>query len=256
MPSRKQTPTQRTSQSPANKSPADQSRDNPGAARVAAEVTRDAGSGTVRQDAKVTGGDADVTASQETDAEGAMLSQSAAADTGAAGAAAAEPAPSSSSADAFDSSPTGLLPGEAVMEEARTARKTLRRVATPLRPRTQLQGLLREAAQDPALRDRLRSDPRAVLAEVGITVPASVSLEVHENGPTRLHLIIPADPATLPESTDGAEVAPATRTARNIFEICQGELTDEMVDVGSMTNTGNNNTNTVHVYKPTIIMNF
>lgn len=48
-------------------------------------------------------------------------------------------------------------------------------------------------ANDPALRERLLSDPRAVLAEIaGIDIPDFVNVTVHEETLTDIHLVIGA----------------------------------------------------------------
>lgn len=49
---------------------------------------------------------------------------------------------------------------------------------------------------DPAFRDRLVADPRAVVSEViGIPIPGSVVITLHEESLTDVHLTIPADPS-------------------------------------------------------------
>lgn len=239
-----------------------------GQKRVSAALSRDAADGTVRAETRVAAAGDDpaadqVTATQETAADGTILSQSVNAD------AESTADHSGSETDQTDSMEEAAGPGEAVLKEVRTSRSTLRKATAPVRERTRLQTVLRQAAHDTALRARLLTEPHTVLSEAGITVPASVALEVHENAPTRLHLTIPADAAALAAAEPGASAIDSaagdtaaddddagTKTGRNILDIFQGELTDEMVDVGSMTNTGNNNTNTVYVYKQKIIINF
>ncbi len=54
--------------------------------------------------------------------------------------------------------------------------------------------LARSIAEDPGLRARLLAEPRAVLGEVlGITIPQAVTVTVHTESLTDVHLTIPAD---------------------------------------------------------------
>src|SRR5262245_29466245 len=50
------------------------------------------------------------------------------------------------------------------------------------------------AWSDEAFKQRLLSDPRAVLAEAGLPVPATLQVQVHEVTPTHLHLVLPPPP--------------------------------------------------------------
>jgi hypothetical protein len=50
------------------------------------------------------------------------------------------------------------------------------------------------AWSDDAFKQRLLSDPQAVLAEAGLPVPPNVTLQVHEATPTDLHLVLPPPP--------------------------------------------------------------
>ena len=53
--------------------------------------------------------------------------------------------------------------------------------------------LIAKASEDAEFRARLLENPHAaVKAGVGITIPASISLSVHEESPTSLHLVVPA----------------------------------------------------------------
>ena len=46
--------------------------------------------------------------------------------------------------------------------------------------------------EDSGFRDRLRSDPKGAIArELGVAMPASLTLEVHEDSATTAHLILP-----------------------------------------------------------------
>ena len=51
-----------------------------------------------------------------------------------------------------------------------------------------------KAAEDAEFRARLLSDPKAAIGqELGVTIPASMSIEVHEEGGTTAHLVLPPD---------------------------------------------------------------
>ena len=50
------------------------------------------------------------------------------------------------------------------------------------------------AWSDEAFKDKLKSDPRAALAEHGIEVPAGMKVEILENTPSKLHLSLPRAP--------------------------------------------------------------
>ena len=52
--------------------------------------------------------------------------------------------------------------------------------------------ILGKAAQDAAFRARLLSDPKgAIEHELGVTIPASLSVEVHEESDATAHLVLP-----------------------------------------------------------------
>ena len=59
--------------------------------------------------------------------------------------------------------------------------------------RTELQArIVAKLKEDAGFRDRLRSDPKGVIErELGVTMPASLSIEVHEENATTAHLILP-----------------------------------------------------------------
>jgi|1186.fasta_scaffold321996_2 hypothetical protein len=49
------------------------------------------------------------------------------------------------------------------------------------------------AASDPAFREELMANPRsAVESELGVAIPAEVSVHVHEESGTEVHLVLPA----------------------------------------------------------------
>ena len=52
--------------------------------------------------------------------------------------------------------------------------------------------ILGKAASDPDYRARLIDDPRGAVAhELGVSVPDSLSVHVHEEGPAVAHLVLP-----------------------------------------------------------------
>ena len=65
-------------------------------------------------------------------------------------------------------------------------------MAVPSRP--EVEAIIAERiAADPAFRETLLADPRAVLCEViGFDIPESVQVVLHEESLTQIHLTIPA----------------------------------------------------------------
>jgi len=60
--------------------------------------------------------------------------------------------------------------------------------------------LVERARTDPAFRKALLANPRAVLEnELGGKLPEGISIEVHEETVNTLHLVLPLDPAAVPE---------------------------------------------------------
>ena len=62
--------------------------------------------------------------------------------------------------------------------------------------------IVRACLKDPALKAKLIADPKAVLAEHGIKVPAGFTVKVVENTPSVFHLVLPHTPATTGELSD------------------------------------------------------
>ena len=62
---------------------------------------------------------------------------------------------------------------------------------TPKEMRAKIVGKARENAD---FRARLLSDPKAAIGqELGVAIPASMSIEVHEEGGETAHLVLPPD---------------------------------------------------------------
>lgn len=63
----------------------------------------------------------------------------------------------------------------------------------PAEQRGPLGGLVLQACQDESFRQRLASDPHGVvLEETGVQLPPDLRLSLFENGPERVHLVVPA----------------------------------------------------------------
>ena len=56
--------------------------------------------------------------------------------------------------------------------------------------------------KDEALKARFQSDPKAVLAEHGMDVPANINVNVVENSDNTVHITMPAAPAGAGELSD------------------------------------------------------
>ena len=65
---------------------------------------------------------------------------------------------------------------------------------TTVPSRAEVEAIIAERiATDPGFRDALLADPRAVVSDImGVAVPDSVELVLHEESLTQIHLIIPA----------------------------------------------------------------
>ena len=56
------------------------------------------------------------------------------------------------------------------------------------------QSMVEKATVDKEFRDRLLADPKAAIGdELGLAVPESLSIEVHEESPETAHLVLPPD---------------------------------------------------------------
>lgn len=62
-------------------------------------------------------------------------------------------------------------------------------------------------ARDPDFRARLLEDPRAAVSEVvGVPIPDLVSVDVHEESLTSVHLVVPVSPEAAELSDDDLEL--------------------------------------------------
>ena len=65
-----------------------------------------------------------------------------------------------------------------------------------------IQDALDRIWSDAALKSRLLAEPNSVLAEFGLTIPASVTVQIHENTPTLMNAVLPLQPANGGGSAD------------------------------------------------------
>ena len=74
--------------------------------------------------------------------------------------------------------------------------------------RAEIEAMVREQlAGNPAFRSRLLADPRAALSDLlGVAIPESVVIEVHEESLAHFHLVIPNDEAVRDISDDELEL--------------------------------------------------
>ena len=85
--------------------------------------------------------------------------------------------------------------------------------------------LVERASRDPAFRQELLADPKAVIQrEYGTTVPASVEVRVVEETPSTAYLVLPAAPlrAGQPLSDQELEAVAGGWTALNATAGCLG----------------------------------
>ncbi len=68
--------------------------------------------------------------------------------------------------------------------------------------RNKLAALFAACWKDEALKARFLSDPKAVLAEHGIDVPANIKVNVVENTDNTVHITMPQAPAGVGELSD------------------------------------------------------
>jgi len=62
--------------------------------------------------------------------------------------------------------------------------------------------VIAQALIDPAFRDRLMADPKAVMAEKGLEIPADIQINVVKETPNTYYLVLPA--LDLPQSGPGS----------------------------------------------------
>jgi len=62
--------------------------------------------------------------------------------------------------------------------------------------------VIARAWTDEAYRSKLFADPKAALAEMGVEVPSGISIQVVEERPETLQIVLPARPETGAELTD------------------------------------------------------
>ena len=86
--------------------------------------------------------------------------------------------------------------------------------------RNKLAALFAACWKDEALKARFMSDPKAVLAEYGVDVPANMNVNVVENSDNTVHITIPALPAGAGTLTDEEMAMAAGGTMSNTVDHC------------------------------------
>ena len=77
--------------------------------------------------------------------------------------------------------------------------------------------IVTKAMKDPGFRQRLIKDPKnAIAAELGMQFPEGVTIQVHENSPKVIHLVLPgpAGSEARPRSAPGARPSAARPDGR------------------------------------------
>ncbi|HBI84025.1 NHLP leader peptide family natural product precursor [Orrella sp. NBD-18] len=65
------------------------------------------------------------------------------------------------------------------------------------------EALVRKCWDDPEFKARLLKDPQAVLLEAGLPIPAGIkSITAIENSPQQLTIVIPPNPADMPDEKE------------------------------------------------------
>jgi hypothetical protein len=75
-----------------------------------------------------------------------------------------------------------------------------------------LADLVAGAATDARLREALLADPRKVLADAGLQLPAGMAVVARENTPARMHLVLP--PLQAGEALDDEQLAAVSGAGR------------------------------------------
>jgi hypothetical protein len=65
--------------------------------------------------------------------------------------------------------------------------------------------IIAKAWTDPAFKERLKTEPGAVLVEMGVETPEGVEIQVVENTTTKMYLTLPAAPTPEPLSYEELE---------------------------------------------------
>jgi hypothetical protein len=86
--------------------------------------------------------------------------------------------------------------------------------------RNQLAALFAACWKDEALKARFMSDPKAVLAEHGIDVPANINVNVVENTDNTVHITMPQVPAGAEGELTDEELASAAGGKHNATDAC------------------------------------
>jgi len=84
--------------------------------------------------------------------------------------------------------------------------------------------VIQRSWSDPLFKERLKSDPKAILAEMGVDTPAEVEIEVVENTAGKMFLTLPAPPRLeTPEHEDialSAMSSPMATCTKTTYKCC------------------------------------
>jgi len=88
--------------------------------------------------------------------------------------------------------------------------------------------IMERAARDPNFRERLKSNPRETIShELGISIPADLTIEIVEDTASTVHLVLP--PAT---------ANPREELSEGDLEGVAGGYAQDQTDLGSCARTG------------------
>ena len=62
-------------------------------------------------------------------------------------------------------------------------------------PTEVLETIIETAWKDPAFKAKLLADPRSALQQLDLNLPADLNIQVHEETPKTVHLVLPQDPS-------------------------------------------------------------
>lgn len=67
--------------------------------------------------------------------------------------------------------------------------------------------VIERAGKDPQFRDQLKQDPHGTVSrDFGVQVPQDITLEILEETPTKVYLVLPASPAQRGQELSGEEL--------------------------------------------------
>ena len=110
----------------------------------------------------------------------------------------------------------------------------------PSKTRKQLEAqLIDRAMQDETFRQELRRDPKGVVArELGIRVPENFTLQVLEEDPTTVYLVLPSPVARAGAELSDAELEGVAGGYGSVYPTCDGWSTCDSCDGGVLCRFG------------------